>query len=382
VADHDERHSVDFSLNEEQQAAIGLAVQILGDLATPERLTEVEATEQRFDAELWDQLARADLLGLCLPERDGGGGFGFLEACLLLVEHGRSVAPIGWWAHQSAALALARLGTEQARDAWLPDAIAGRAMLTVALAEVAGSGSSVPPCRAIPSGPGDTPTWTFRGSFTAVPYGHVAGAAVVPATLPGGDHSLFVVPLDDPSVQRQRQDTFDHQPQVVMTVDGPVAGAARLGGGPDALGWLCDRATVAVCAVAAGVADRGLRITAQYTTERHQFDRPIATFQAVGQRMADGFIDAQAMHLTMLAAATLLDAERPAVAEVAVAKYWASRAGSRVGHTGLHVHGGISIDLDYAIHRYFLWSKQLELTLGPAAAQLAGLGTHLARTAP
>ena len=89
-------------------------------------------------------------------------------------------------------------------------------------------------------------------------------------------------------------------------------------------------------------------------------------------------IDVEAMRLTMLQAATLLDAESPADLEVAVAKYWASYGGSRVGHAGLHVHGGISIDLDYPIHRYFLWAKHLELRLGAGTAQLDRLGSMLA----
>ena len=63
---------------------------------------------------------------------------------------------------------------------------------------------------------------------------------------------------------------------------------------------------------------------------------------------------------------------------VAVAKYWASYSGSRVGHADLHLHGGISIDLDYPIHRYFLWSKHLELQLGAGTPQLAALGALLA----
>ena len=68
--------------------------------------------------------------------------------------------------------------------------------------------------------------------------------------------------------------------------------------------------------------------------------------------------------------------------QVAVAKYWASYGGSRVGHADLHLHGGISIDLDYPIHRYFLWAKQLEYTLGAATPQLATLGSIIASPSP
>jgi alkylation response protein AidB-like acyl-CoA dehydrogenase len=180
-------------------------------------------------------------------------------------------------------------------------------------------------------------------------------------------------------VELGRQDTFNHSPE--FRVDLQDAPAEMLGGDDGLEGivdWLVDRATVALCAVAAGVAERGMRLTAAYATDRHQFDRPIATFQAVGQRMADTFIDAEAIRLTMLQAATKLDRGEPAEAEVSVAKYWASYGGSRVGHAGLHVHGGISIDVDYPIHRYFLWAKQIEFTLGAGTPQLARLGEHLA----
>jgi len=143
-----------------------------------------------------------------------------------------------------------------------------------------------------------------------------------------------------------------------------------------------DRATVGLCALAAGIADAGMRLTATYVTGRHQFGKSLGTFQAVCHRMADCYVDAEAIKLTMLQAATALDEAGPADAVdeklVAVAKYWASYSGSRVGHAGLHLHGGISIDLDYPMHRYFLWSKHLELQLGAGTAQLAQLGTLLA----
>jgi alkylation response protein AidB-like acyl-CoA dehydrogenase len=126
------------------------------------------------------------------------------------------------------------------------------------------------------------------------------------------------------------------------------------------------------------VADKALHITAEYATNRKQFDRPIATFQAVGQRMADAYIDTEAIKLTMLLAATRLEEGKPAETEVATAKYWASDGGSRVGHAALHVHGGISIDLDYPIHRYFLWAKGIEFTLGSGTPQLVKIGRVLA----
>ena len=148
--------------------------------------------------------------------------------------------------------------------------------------------------------------------------------------------------------------------------------------GAEAVARVVALTRVGLCAVAAGVADKALHITAEYATNRKQFDRAIATFQAVGQRMANAYIDTEAIKLTMLLAATRLDEGKPAETEVATAKYWASDGGSRVGHAALHVHGGISIDLDYPIHRYFLWAKGIEFTLGSGTPQLARIGRVLA----
>ena len=144
--------------------------------------------------------------------------------------------------------------------------------------------------------------------------------------------------------------------------------------GADLIESLRTRALVALCAVQLGVAERALRIAAEYTTGREQFGRPIGSFQAVQQRMADAFIDVEAIRWTTWHAAWLIAHGRPADRAARIAKFWAAEAGARVAATAQHVHGGIGIDITYPLHRYFLWAKHNELTLGPAAAQLAHLG--------
>ena len=126
------------------------------------------------------------------------------------------------------------------------------------------------------------------------------------------------------------------------------------------------------------MAERALRMTATYTSSRKQFDRPIATFQAVAQRAADAFIDVEAIRLTMWKAAFLVDAGLPATASVAVAKFWAAEAGHRVVYAAQHLHGGMGFDTDYPLYRHYLWSRQIELTLGSAPTHLARLGAAIA----
>ncbi len=110
-----------------------------------------------------------------------------------------------------------------------------------------------------------------------------------------------------------------------------------------------------------------------------QFGRPIGSFQAVTQRLADAYIDTEAVRLTMWQAAWLLAEGEPADTAVATAKFWAADAGHRVAHTAVHVHGGLGIDVSYPVHRYFVAAKHQEFALGGATAQLRRIGADLAR---
>jgi alkylation response protein AidB-like acyl-CoA dehydrogenase len=145
----------------------------------------------------------------------------------------------------------------------------------------------------------------------------------------------------------------------------------------DAVEWIRQRWTVALCAVQIGVTERALRLTAEYVAGRQQFERPIGSFQAVGQRLADAYIDTEAIRLTAWQAAWLLAQGLPAAEEVAIAKFWASDGGQRVCAAAQHLHGGIGVALDYPLHRYTLWAKQIELTLGSGTPQLVTLGDLL-----
>ena len=370
-------HVMDFALSDEQTAIVELARRILTDRCTLEHLKEVEAGSEWFDRDTWAELAKAGLLGIALPESVGGGGFGYLEAAFLLEEQGRAVAPIPLWSTLIAALTIAEFGTDAQQQQWLPGVADGSTVLAVALSELDADARD-PQTAAVADGDG----FVLTGVKTTVNAAHVAGAVVVPARTDDGI-GLFVVPAGSPGLTIERQDTFSHEPQFHVVLDGVAVGAdALLPGHANQIDWLVDRATVGLCAVASGVGEVGMRITAGYVAERKQFDKPLGTFQAVCHRMADCYVDAAAIRLSFLQAATQLadasvdDAVDPKI--IAVAKYWASYSGSRIGHADLHLHGGISIDLDYAIHRYFLWSKQLEYSLGAATPQLARLGRILA----
>lgn len=369
---------MDFALSEEQQELAGLAARILEDRMDLQHLKERDSSDDWYDLDTWREFAKANLLGIALPETVGGLGFGFADLCMVLREVGRNVAPLPVIPTLvSAALPIARYGTD-AQRAILSKVVAGDLLLTAALVEY-GSESEAPATTATPDGDG----WRLDGLKGGVPGAASAELILVPAKV-GDGVGMFLVPAHANGVKLERQKIMNHEPLSELRLDGVQVGAdARLGTadqGAEILAFTLNRTTVAMCAVVSGVADKALRLTAQYTTERKQFDRAIGTFQAVGQRMADCYIDNQAIELTMLQAASHLDEGRDDPLEVATAKFWAAEGGNRIGHAALHIHGGVSIDVDFPIHRYFLWLKRYEFTLGSATPELLRIGEVLANT--
>jgi len=369
---------MDFSLTDEQRALADLAEQILKDRCALDRLKAIEASDDRYDRELWAEFAKAGLLGAALPESAGGSGGGFVEMCLLLDQQGRQAAMLPLLTTLvSVATPIARFGSAELQQRLLPGVVGGETLLSAALIE-AGADSRTPMTRAIASGSG----WRLTGVKLAVPMAHRAAAVLVPARTADGQVGLFLVDPRSSGVRLTRQETTNWEAHFRMDLEGVTVAADALLGtmrqGSDILHWIVDRTTVGLCAIAAGACREAVRITAEYASNRKQFDKPIAMFQAVGQRMADAYIDNEAVNLTMWQAATRLADEMPAAKEVATAKFWAADGGNRIGHAALHIHGGISIDVDYPIHRYFLWLKQIENTLGAASPQLAHLGELIA----
>jgi acyl-CoA dehydrogenase len=273
--------------------------------------------------------------------------------------------------------AIAEFGTARQKERFLPRVARGEALLTAALAEAEATARE-PVATARASGDG----FRLDGVKIAVPIAAQAEAVLVPARLEGGEVAVFLVDPRSRGVDLTPQETTSWEGEYRMALaDVAVPRDAVLGSldrGREILDRLVDHATVGLCAIATGVADKALRITAGYAAERKQFDKPIAAFQAVSQRLADGYIDNEAIGLTMWQAATRLADRKPAAKEIATAKFWACEGGSRIGHAALHVHGGICIDVDYPIQRYFLWAKQIEFSLGAATPQLVELGRRIA----
>jgi 3-oxocholest-4-en-26-oyl-CoA dehydrogenase beta subunit len=383
---------MDFSYSEEQEAVRQLAGQIFGERATHDRLKQVEAEagdEGPFDRDLWRELANAGLLGIHLSEDVGGAGLDFVAACLVIEAAGRTAAYVPVVESMVyGAVPIARFGTDAQRKAWLPGVASGETILTAAMAELVGEvilpGGTEPATSATAQPDG---TWVLSGTKACVPAAFVADAMVVPATCKTADGAIsglaaFIVDTDADGVALTRQTTTTGRPEAIVELERVRVGADRLLGedadGVAVITLITEFATTALCVQEAGACASALDLTAEYTKTRVQFDKPIATFQAVGQRAADAYVDTEAIRLTAWQAASRLAAGLPAAAEVAVAKYWAAEGGQRVVHAATHLHGGVGVDRDYPLHRYFLLTRQIELTLGGANESLRRLGRLLA----
>lgn len=363
---------MDFDLTPEQTDAAALARSILTDQVTPERLRAAEASGVRHDQGLFASLGDAGLVGLAVPEEYGGAGLTFAELTSVVTECGRAVAPVPLAWHGVAALTLARFGTDEQKGAWLPGAADGSRVLTAALAEERADLALEPGTRAVRDGD----SWVVTGTKTAVPGGTVADLLLVPASTDDGVRVFLVTPQDDGvSIEAQ------------LLTDGDAAGLVELAGvrlGEDrvlpgeSLPFLADHLTTALCALQLGICEGGLELTSAYAKTREQFGRAIGTFQAVSQRLADGYIDVLGLRLVTWQAVWRLVEGLPASVEVATAKLWAADTGHKIAHTTVHVHGGVGIDLDGDAHRYFTGAKRVEFMLGGTTVQARAIGRMLA----
>ncbi|MCJ0902906.1 acyl-CoA dehydrogenase family protein [Rhodococcus sp. ARC_M6] len=369
---------MDFTLTEAQNDLAGLTRGIVSELVTNDRLRVLDAAENRTDLALWTTLASSGVLSAALPESVGGDGFGVLEQCSILVELGRGVAAVPFLTSiMTSASAIAEFGNDAQRVEWAAPAASGEKILTAALAEEFNDNPALPTTHASRTADG----WTLQGSKIIVDSAPVADLFLVPALTDDGV-VVFLVQPSDSGVTITRESVVDFGSVGQVDFDSVQLSDARVLGSPaqgaEITDWIVERARLGSSAYQYGVLDQALKLTAEYARERVQFGRPIGSFQAVAQRLADGYIDVKGVRLTLWAAAWRLSEGLPAAEAVQTAKFWAADAGHRVAHTAVHVHGGVGLDEDHPVHRYFLAAKRQEFFLGSATDQLRILGKELA----
>ena len=372
---------MDFSYSEEQQAIFDLASQILTEGTPQERLLALERADgPRFDPALWAKLGEAGLIGIAVPEAHAGGGLGFLEVAGVIEHIGRTTAPVPWFETVVlGGLAIAEFGSDAQKQSILPELAAGRRILTAALVEPEAE-IEVPTVQATATDAG----FRLEGVKSYVPSAEIADLVLVSASTDEGP-AVFLVDPKAEGVRLEPLSTTSYMPESKMTLDGVVVGDdALLGGldeGREIIEWIDVRANAALCNLMLGCLEAALEQTAEYSKTRKQFDQPIAMFQSVAHRQSDAYIDTQAVRLSALEVAWRLSAGRDAEEQVAIAKHFASDAGYRVTFAAQHIHGGIGVDREYPVHRYYIYARHIELMLGGSTHHMRRLGRMIAEPA-
>ncbi|MGW0734357.1 acyl-CoA dehydrogenase family protein [Streptomyces sp. NPDC002851] len=375
---------MDFTFTEEQQAAVEAAKAVFATVApdgVPSPALTPGAVAEDFDRELWQRLAESDLLSLLLAPEYDGAGLDPIALCLVLRESAKVLARVPLLESSAAAYAVQTYGNEQLRQQILPGAARGELVLTVAAHGRTGHDGAelAVTARQDPAHPGQH---LLDGVQTGVPWAQGSDLIVVPAHTPEGGVALAVVPRTQEGLTIAEQFSTSGERLGELHLDSVSIPAHHLIEADGAWEWLRQLLATGTCALALGLGESVLRMTSAYTSKREQFGFPVATFQAVAVQAADRYIDLRAMEVTLWQAAwriaTGAGGALPAAGDVAVAKVWAAEGVRRVVQTAQHLHGGFGADTDYPLHRYHAWAKQLELSLGPAAAHEEALGELLA----
>ena len=365
---------MDFALSTEQELLRKEVRHFLETECPKKVVKELQASELGYSPEMWDKMADLGWLGLVIPEEYGGVGGNLVDLAVLFEEIGRAACPSPLFSTVVfGVLPLLQAGDEGQRQQFLPRVAGGDCILSMALEEPeAAYDPRFMATRASARGRG----FAISGTKLFVQNAHIANRLfVVARTHEGGADgsglTVFVMDGKAPGVSITPLPATAGDKQFEVTFDNVSAPCACLLGDADN-GWALVESTlrhaVAMqCVQIVGVMQQELEMTAGYASQRVQFDRPIASFQAVQHRLADMYTDVEGSRWIAYQAAWRLSQKLPAAREVAMAKAWCGEACQRVAYAAQHLHGGIGMDMDYDLHYYFEWAKSLQLNLGSPA---------------
>ncbi|MGT2504847.1 acyl-CoA dehydrogenase family protein [Cupriavidus basilensis] len=360
---------MDFTYSEEQQ--------MLADSLRRFVDTEYTFTQRRncargggsFDRRMWSALAEMGVLGLTVPPEFGGFGQGAASQLVVHRELGRGLVlePVIPSAVMATAV-LAAYGSKAQQQAWLPALAAGERVLALAYLEPA-TRYRPEAARASAERRGDG--YVLNGIKSLAWHGAAADALLVSARVAGSnDLALFLVPRDVPGLTIGAYPTMDGLHAADLTLSNVLVGGDAVIGQPaDGLAALdhgIDHGIAALCAEAAGAMEKLIAITGEYLRNRHQFGKPLASFQALQHRVADMLVQAElALSMAYVAAQGLTESDLAARRRMlSGAKVVVARAGRLVGQQAVQLHGGMGMTDELEVGDYFKRLAMMDVLLG------------------
>jgi alkylation response protein AidB-like acyl-CoA dehydrogenase len=372
---------MEFKFTEEQEMIRDTAGAFLAEVSSSEAVRAAMNTELGYSPELWRRICDEMFWqALHVPEEYGGMGLGYVELVAMLEQMGSHLLCSPFYSTVCLGVnALLVAGSEEQKARYLPAIVAGA---TATLAYTGSSGrwdaSSIElTCELVDD------NYVLNGSCRYVPDGHTAQILVVAArrlgTIGAEGVSLFVLRADTAGISRQWLPTMDQtrkQAQIsfddVSLESSSLMGESEQGWSP--LAQIIDLATVAIAAEQVGGSQRVLDTTVDFLSERVQFGRVIASYQAIKHKAADMMVKVETARSAIYYAACIADeslrdsalgAELPEAASVA--KAWCSDAYFHNAGTGIQLHGGVGFTEEYDIQLYFKRAKSTETFLGNGA---------------
>jgi alkylation response protein AidB-like acyl-CoA dehydrogenase len=335
-----------------------------------------------FPREIFRKLGELGLMGILIPEKDGGAGLTYRHYVAVLEELGAVEGGIGLSvaAHNSLCTNhIYTYGSEAAKRAWLPRLAEGEAIGAWGLTEPeAGSDASATRTAAVRDGD----EWVINGAKNFITHAGAGGVSVIIArTRPGTDvHgiSAFVVPLDAAGVTVGK-----HEDKVGMRVSdtaaltledvrvGADALCGREGDGFIQSMEILDGGRISIAALAVGIGRGALDAAAAYARQRRQFNRPIAAFQAVRFKLADMATAVDAARLLTERAAAMKDAGEKTTRLSAEAKLFASETAVHVAEEAVQIHGGYGYLKDFPVEKH--WRDAKLCTIGEGTSEIQRL---------
>ncbi|MCF7550822.1 acyl-CoA dehydrogenase family protein [Pseudonocardia sp. WMMC193] len=338
---------MDTDLTPDQRAIADGARSFLAAECPPARVRAAWAEGAVLDRRLWTALAGVGFLGVAVPEAFGGMGCGDLEVAVLLEEAGRVALPAPLAETMVAALTLTERGSPAQRERWLPGIAAGQVVATIAAPDHAVAAHAADAdLLLVPAGDGVHALERGRCRVVAQPAFDAARRLGAVEIVPGADAS-------------------------------GTAADTLLPGGP-ATRRLADRIAVATAATLLGISAHLVDTTVGYVGQRHQFGRPVGSFQAVKHRIADAHVAVEMARPAVRVAAHLLSLDDPqAPVASAVAAVAAGDAGRAANEHALQCHGGIGFTWEHDLHLWLKRGKALEFACGAPATHRARLAATL-----
>lgn len=372
---------MDFTRNETQAAVAEAVAGALSAAAPAEELLTAlpsrNVEDAGYDEHLWSAFAESGLLSLGLPESLGGDGLSVADIAVVLEEVGRAgvVIPaletLGF-----GVLPIVALGTADQQKRLLEGIEDGR-ILTAAVAEP-GSPLPLEPTVRLDGG-------ALTGTVTSVRYAAQAKSVVVPVSTSAGAAVVVVAP-DAPGVSLTPTLGSLGVPEYAVRFDAtPVDdGDVLRGSGEGTVVEEFRRLVLAACiAHADGLISGSLEMTAEYLKERVQFGKPLGSFQAVQQELADVYVVSRTLHVIAQSVAWRIseglvgEADRYET-DPTIGAYWLASEGPRAVQVLHHLHGGVGVDITYPMFKYSSAVKDLARFVGGAQLHLEALGGAVA----